>query len=130
MGHSLQKKCKPVHIHFDIFQITVFAMPLCNYVLVNTLVTFDLENVSRCYIGALTQRCTIKRTYFIFLLSRSRWFEFKLAPRIPGIRKRSGLTSLDRRESRKEEERKKKNEGKRRKSRNPADVIESKGKTR
>lgn len=105
-------------------------MPLCNYVLVNTLVTFDLENVSRCYIGALTQRCTIKRTYFIFLLSRSRWFQFKLAPRIPGIRKRSGLTSLDRRESREEEERKKKNEGKRRKSRNPADVIESKGKTR
>lgn len=71
MGHSLQKNCKPVHIHFDIFQIRVFAMPLYNYVLVNTLITFDLENVSRSYIGALAQRCTIKRIYFFFLLSRS-----------------------------------------------------------
>lgn len=46
-------------------------MPLYNYMLVNTLITFDLENVSRSYIGALAQRRTIKRMYFFSLLSRS-----------------------------------------------------------
>lgn len=66
-------------------------MPLYNYILVNTLITFDLENVSRSYIGTLTQRYTIKRMYFFLLLSRSRWLKFKLVPRIPGDTKTIGV---------------------------------------